>query len=318
MFWFHKTILMVSILVPVYNSEDYLFVCANSLKNQTYSDLQIVFIDDGSTDGSWNIMQQLAAQDARIEIYQQSNQGVAATRNRLLEKVQGEFFLFVDSDDWIEHDTIEQLILAKNGRDCDMVSFQMVNSGIDDTGEYSREEIIEQFLRHVVFNGSLCNKLIKSDLINGLLFDESVSYGEDALFIWRVLQKVKKVVVIEKHLYHIGRNLISLTRQRFNGHKFSAYNVWNTICEETDEFWSQYSELAHARFACEMTKVLRDAVLAGYKNRSELSILQWEVKKDKYLIRNTGISTKKMWLFAWLVSHHYSFACFLSKYISFK
>lgn len=309
---------MVSILVPVYNAEEYLPLCVDSLISQTYSDLQIVLIDDGSTDGSWNILKQLALRDARIEIYQQSNQGVAATRNRLLEKVRGEFFLFVDSDDWIERNTIEQLILAKNGRDCDMVSFQMVNSGIDDTGDYSREEIIEQFLRHVVFNGSLCNKLIKSDLINSLQFDESVSYGEDALFIWRVLQQVERVIVIDQHLYHIGRNLNSLTRQRFNGHKFSAYNVWNTICEDTDELWPQYSELAHARFACEMTKILRDAVLAGYRNRSELSILQWEVNKDKHLIKKTGISTSKMWLFAWLVSRHYSFACFLSKYISFK
>ena len=94
--------IMVSILVPVYNSAPYLRKCVGSITGQTYTDLQIVLINDGSTDDSWDIMQELARQDKRIEIYSQPNCGVAATRNRLLDKVRGDFVLFVDSDDWIE------------------------------------------------------------------------------------------------------------------------------------------------------------------------------------------------------------------------
>ena len=310
--------LMVSILVPVYNAEQYLLKCVNSLMSQTYCNLQIILIDDGSTDSSWTLMQQLADQDNRIEIYKQDNQGVAATRNRLLDKVRGEFFLFVDSDDWIELDTIEQIMRAKNGHDYEIAAFQIVNSAKEDKGVYNQNEIIEQFLKHDVFNGSLCNKLIKSDLIHGLRFDESVGYGEDAFMVWQLLQRVSRVVVIDKHLYHLGRNMNSITRQPFNGQKFSAYTVWNSICEDVDELWPQFSELAHARFACEMTKVLRDAVLVRYRNRPELSILQWEVRKDLQLIRKTGISTIKMRLFAWFVSHYYGLTCFLSKYINIK
>lgn len=309
---------MVSILVPVYNVADYLTQCVKSLTSQTYTDLQVVLIDDGSTDDSWKIMQELAQEYDRIEIYQQAHCGVASTRNKLLEKARGEYVLFVDSDDWIEPNTIELAIHAFQDSDCDLVTFQMVNSRLEDKGVYTREEIIRQFLHHTVFNGSLCNKLMKRDLLSGLRFEESIYYGEDALMVWQMLQRVKKVRVLDDHLYHIGRNLSSLTRQKFNGLKFTAYTAWDSICHDTDEQWPQYSDLAHARFACEMTKILRDAVLGGYDNRSNLGILQWEVRKDMHLIKKTGISTTKMWLFAWLVSRHYKLACFLSKYISFK
>ena len=101
---------MVSILVPVYNASQYLRECVASLTGQTYTDLQIVLINDGSTDDSWDILKDLAQQDKRLEVYSQPNSGVAATRNRLLEKANGDFVLFVDSDDWIELDTIETLV----------------------------------------------------------------------------------------------------------------------------------------------------------------------------------------------------------------
>ncbi len=309
---------MVSVLVPVYNASRYLAACVNSLIGQTYADLQIVLINDGSTDDSWQVMLDLAQRDSRIEIYDQVNQGVASTRNNLLDKVRGDYVLFVDSDDWIEPETIELATRQMAVPECDLVAFQMVNSRHEDQGKYSREEIVKQFLQHILFNGSLCNKLFKTEILSGLRFDESVSYGEDALMVWQVIQRVRKVVVINDHLYHIGRNLDSLTRQQFNGRKCTAYTVWNTICDDADKQWPQYSELAHARFAIEMTKILRDAVLGGYNNKAKLSVLQWEVRKDKHLIRKTGMSTTKMWLFATLVSRHYQLVRFLSRYINLK
>ena len=101
---------LVSILVPVYNVEAYLPQCLDSLVGQTYPHLQIVLIDDGSTDGSWRVMQEYASRDERIEIYHQENQGVGATRNHLLEKIKGDYVLFVDSDDWVEENHIETLL----------------------------------------------------------------------------------------------------------------------------------------------------------------------------------------------------------------
>ena len=94
---------MVSILVPVYNAAPYLGECVASLTGQTYTDLQIVLINDGSTDNSMDVLKELSRNDGRIEVYSQPNRGVATTRSHLLSKAKGDFVLFVDSDDWIEH-----------------------------------------------------------------------------------------------------------------------------------------------------------------------------------------------------------------------
>ena len=125
---------LVSILVPVYNVEAYLPQCLDSLLGQTYSHLQIVLIDDGSSDNSWTIMQQYAAQDSRIEIYHQENQGVATTRNHLLEKIKGDFVLFVDSDDWVELDMVEFLVGKATENQADVVTCgNVINDGIPPT-----------------------------------------------------------------------------------------------------------------------------------------------------------------------------------------
>lgn len=305
---------MVSILVPAYNSSRYLRDCVASLTGQTYTDLQIVLINDGSTDDTWDIMQELAQQDKRLEIYSQPNCGVAATRNRLLEKARGEFVLFVDSDDWIERDTVEILMKEQKKEDYDIVMYQLSKHKTDDC-RYTKEEAIKKFLEHTTFRGSLCDKLIKRDLFEGLRIEETVSYGEDALLVWQVLQRIDKMLSIGQSFYHYRVNKNSLSRQRFNGKKFTAYTTWNQICEDTDTLWPQYRDIAHARFACEMTQILLDASRCGYKYDKGVELLQEEVARDAHLIVKTGISSGKMRKFAWLVSHSYWLARLLSPHI---
>lgn len=304
---------MVSILVPVYNAAPYLRECVASLVGQTYSDLQIVMINDGSTDESLEIMQELARQDKRIEIYSKPNAGVASTRNQLLGKVRGDWTLFVDSDDWIDLDTIEVLMKEQSEGDFDIVSFKMKGNSTDRKTRYSQEQAIKHFLEHTSFRGSLCDKLIRSSLFDKLLFDENVSYGEDALMVWNILQRVKSVSVLDKAMYHYRVNLNSLSRQTFNGKKFTAHIVWDSICCDTDESWPQFSDIAHARFACEMTQILKSAAASDYRHDSSIDLLQEEVRRDGRYISRTGISSRKMSMFAWLVSHSYWLARFVAK-----
>ena len=306
---------MVSILVPVYNAAPFLRQCVGSITGQTYTDLQIVLIDDGSKDDTWTIMQELASQDKRIEIYGQPNCGVAATRNRLLEKVRGDFVLFVDSDDWIELSTIEILLQEQKKGDYDIVAFQLSTPKPCDE-YYDKTQIIRKFLKHDTFRGSLCDKLVKADLYKDLRIDPTVSYGEDALLIWQVLQRVNKVCVIGKVLYHYRENEDSLSRQRFNGKKFTAYTTWDYISRDADELWPEYSDLARARFACEMAQILRTAAMAGYEYDNSVRLLQEEVRRDGHLIRKTSMSSAKMSLLAWLVSHSYWLTCRLSRFLN--
>ncbi len=305
--------MMVSILVPVYNAAPFLKECVSSLVGQTYKDLQIVMIDDGSTDDSWDIMKQMAHEDKRIEVYSKPNAGVASTRNQLLGKVRGEWVLFVDSDDWIDLDTVEVLLKAQVEGDVDMVCYKLKGPSSERRVYYNQEQAIRHFLEHISFRGSLWDKLIRSSLFDKLQFDENVSYGEDALMVWNVLQRVKSVLILDKAMYHYRVNMNSLSRQSFNGKKFTEHIVWDSICEDTDEMWPQYSDIAHARFACEMTQVLKSAAAADYRHDSSISLLQEEVRRDGRLISRTGISSRKMSMFAWLVSHCYWLARFVAK-----
>ena len=299
---------LVSILVPVYNAAEYLRVCVRSIIDQSYTNLQIVLINDGSTDGSWELMKELARSDRRIEVFSQPNNGVAATRNSLLNKAIGDWVLFVDSDDTIAPDTVRILLKEQEKTGADMIVFNQ-----REKREYDRETVIREFLRHREFRGMLWNKLLKREYLEGLEFDRTVSYGEDALMIWQVLQRVGHVVAIDKKLYYYSPTEKSLSRQRFNGKKFTAYTVWDTICGDVDEKWPQYSDIAHARFACEMTQVLKSAAVSDYRHDSSVRLLQEEVRRDGHLIASTGVSSRKMNMFAWLVSHCYWLARYVSK-----
>lgn len=305
---------MVSILVPVYNTAPYLRQCVESLTGQTYTDLQIVLVNDGSTDGSLEILREMAADDKRLEVYSQPNRGVAATRYNLLQMVKGDFVLFVDSDDWIEPNTIELLMNEQQRGDYDIVSFQMSRSPVTNDNVYNQEQVIKLFLEHITFRGSLCDKLIRRELFENLEVDKTVSYGEDALIVWQVLMKARKVRVLDEVLYNYRVNPSSLSRQHFNGRKFSAYTTWEHICCDTDEKWPQFSKIAHARFACEMTQILRDAAASDYPHNESVRLLQEEVGRDGHLIKETGISSLKMSAFAWLVSHNYWLAKRLSRF----
>ena len=306
---------MVSILVPVYNAAPYLRECVASLTGQTYSDLQIVLINDGSTDDSYDILLELQRQDKRIEVYSQPNSGVATTRSHLLDKAKGDFVLFVDSDDWIELNTIEKLMQEQQQDNYDVVSFQLGTPRGNQDNAYNREQIIKLFLEHITFRGSLCDKLIRRELFDNVEIDKTVSYGEDALIVWQVLLKADRVRVLNDELYHYRVNENSLSRQPFNGKKFSAYTTWDRICCDTEESWPRYKAISRARFACEMTQILRDAAGHAYPHNSHVRLLQEEVRRDGHLISETGISSKKMSAYAWLVSHNYWLACRLSRFI---
>ena len=305
---------MVTILVPVYNVAPYLRHCVESLTGQTYTDLQIVLINDGSTDKSWEIIQELAKEDKRIEAYSKANGGVASTRNYLLDKARGEWVLFVDSDDWIELNTVESLAQAQSVGDYDIVSYKLDGESTDKVETYSKEQIIKLFLEHTTFRGSLCDKLIRRSLFDGLLFDSTVSYGEDALMVWQVLQRVESVCVLDKSFYHYRVNPDSLSRQSFNGKKFSAYTVWDAICRDVDEARPEYRDIVYARFACEMTQILRAAALSGYKRNTSVKLLQEVVRRYGHLISKTGISSMKMSLYAFMVSRSYFLARHLSRF----
>lgn len=301
---------LVTILSPCYNVEKYLPKCLDSITNQTYPNLQIVLIDDGSKDGTWNIMQKYAIKDPRIEIYHQDNQGVSATRNHLLKKIKGDYVLFVDSDDWCELDMVEFLLCKAVDHNAEVsmckLTFndtQVQSKFIEDI--YDKDTTIKEFLYHKDLRGSLCVKLIQSDLFDGLSFDTHISYGEDALFCWHIFQKVNIIINTTKELYHYRMNDQSLCHSIFDHRKLSGHYAWEKICGEVNKLWPQYINIAQARHCVDDTLLLRDAAHCKYNKKDDIKMLQKTIKELRHTLNEVNITSTKMKVYAFLASHSY-------------
>lgn len=309
---------LVSILSPCYNVEKFLPKCLDTIINQTYNNLQIILIDDGSKDKTWEIMQKYAAEDKRIEIYQQNNCGVATTRNRLLDKAQGQYFLFIDSDDWIELDMVEFLVNKLTTTNASIVTCDIIKNDDLFNKKSNKEEIWEQskvifeFLRHVYFNGSLCNKLIRTDLLHNVKFHPEISYGEDALFTWNILQNVNKVVITDKILYHYRMNENSLSHAVWTPEKKGTGSlVWEIITKETEKWWPQYLDISKARFAIEDMWGLYYASLSKYPYNEHIKKRQKNIRKNLSLIRKSKLVSTNKILTSYILAYCYPLGYFL-------
>ena len=300
---------VISILVPVYNASRWLRECLDSIVGQTYTNLQVVLLDDGSTDNSLAICREYADKYPFVEVYHQENQGVAAARNALLDRVKGEYVLFVDADDWIERDAVEYLVSVMLRTNADMVTCVKYNQGatiIVTEDVWLQERAICEFLRHVCFSGALWNKLLRADLLRGLRFDERITYGEDALLIWGVLQRIGKVVITDKELYHYRSNDASISHQQWHPQKKgSGHLVWESICCDVQKNWPQYAMIANARFALEDMWALYFASLAAYPYDEHIVVRQRNVRQNLKNIRLARLDGLDKYMTAWLLCRWY-------------
>ena len=208
----------VSVLIPVYKAEKFLPRCLDSVLKQTYADLDIVLIDDGSPDGSGNICDDYAQKDKRIRVIHQENRGVSKTRNALLSYALGEYILFVDADDYIEPEMIADL--AKKANQCDsditMCAYFVETEGVckekalDFRTRYSSQKEIKEnlLIRFYTQNNAglkpLWNKLIRRDLYekNDIRFQTQLKRAEDMWFVFECLKCAQSLSYLPKPYYH--------------------------------------------------------------------------------------------------------------------
>lgn len=202
---------LVSIVVPVYNVEKYLEKCLNSIINQTYKNLEIICIDDGSPDRSIDILNKFAKKDNRIRIISQQNKGLSGARNSGIDNAKGKYIVFVDSDDWLELKLVEKCI--KKIKKADILVFGNYNHYPD------KEEKKNNFLENEKFDngldyfiksyenklrfGNCWNKFYRKDIIekNNIYFEEGRLY-EDLLFVFKYMYYSKNIKVESEALYH--------------------------------------------------------------------------------------------------------------------
>lgn len=197
---------MISVIVPVYNVEQYLPKCIESLVSQTYTNLQIILINDGSTDNSGTICDSYAKRDDRIIVIHQKNQGVSIARNQGLAVATGEYVGFVDPDDWCELNMYAEMLKVMQQNDVDLV---ICYQNVYDKNCKSAQIMlsVQTFSKLTVVHKPLhygkWNKLFKKSITSKLNFKKRLCYGEDALFVSRCIYKIERIALLNIFFYNV-------------------------------------------------------------------------------------------------------------------
>lgn len=232
----------ISVIVPVYNTKEYLERCVLSICHQTYDNLEILLVDDGSTDGTGELCEALAACDKRIKVFHKKNGGASSARNLGLEKATGEYIGFVDSDDYIDSDVYARMIELAQEKGYPIV--QISRDERDEAGNRledvctppkkirfcDTQTFLEELLLHQG-DCSFCTKLIRRDLLEQHRFPEG-ELNEDFKLLIELLMETEGVAVLPTQGYHVVCRSNSTTRSR-SEHSFSR--VFMDIVDNADE-----------------------------------------------------------------------------------
>lgn len=302
----------ITIIVPIYNSEKYLKKCIDSLVNQTKKELEIILINDGSTDNSEKIIKEY--KDDRIKYIKNENQGIGITRNEGIAKAQGKYLMFIDSDDYLEKNTCELLFNKAEKDNLDMVICDFYREY--ENGEKKEERIVNfenttiketpELLYKV--NLSPWNKLYQTKLIrdNNILFEEELKY-EDTPFVFISMDKSKRIGKVNKCLNHyiIHNNsettirdekcfdifeIIRIVRDYFEGKEYAKESINRWIVWIVTNFTIQQRNQEDKKLAMRFIDHSHDflsVVVPDYKNNK-----YYEGRGIKRLIEKSRVLTK--------------------------
>lgn len=200
----------VSVIVPVYNNEKFLGECVESICRQTYVDLEVILVDDGSTDSSGTICDKLAMSDPRIRVVHTSNSGVSAARNTGIDMASGSYMMFVDSDDAIHPEMVRTLVnmTATEGAGCAICKFTDRKSALSPEGNtihISPRQAIEMTLYQYMLDSSLCCKLFPTEALKRTRLREGIRY-EDLDCIYRIYENIEGKIVFTSAPMYLYRN----------------------------------------------------------------------------------------------------------------
>lgn len=296
---------MVSVILPVYNTEKYLDHCIESIIKQSYQDFEIIAINDGSLDQSLSILERYATVDSRIHVYSQENKGVSAARNYGLDLASGDYVLFIDSDDWIEPDMIEVLVhnLEETKTDISCCQYDRnIDLSLKECEVWDSEKALEEFLFHRRINGSLVNKLFKRKLLFGISHDSSIRYGEDALFCWKVFMRAKSICVSNNVLYHVVLHDDSASGAgSYKPIRKDCITVWNTISNDASNISENLGEMAKAQLANMAFFSFYEMAYYSADNKDHFILYRDVLKQKYYWFRKASFISLDRKIFAFLI-----------------
>lgn len=228
----------VSVIIPVYNMEKKIEMCLNSVINQTYKNIEIVIIDDGSQDNSYIKIKEKAKEDKRIKYYFQKNKGLSSARNLGIKKSTGNYIMFLDSDDYIENNTTELLLnkIYEDKSDICIGLLKYIKNGkefnrkraLNDNRTYSNLECLKEMLLAKNIRFHAVAKLYKRELFYGIEFPVGRLY-EDTGCIYKVIYAANKISYLDQKIYNYIFNENSISKSEFNLNKIDLMYFTNEI-----------------------------------------------------------------------------------------
>ena len=286
---------VISIIVPVYNVEQYLERCVRSLTAQTYQNLEILLIDDGSPDRSGALCDELAAQDSRIRVIHKQNQGLSVARNTGIQEASGDYICFIDSDDFAAPTMLEVLyrLIQKYSADlsvcgiCDCYdSFQVPQSHVIREFSETGTEALRDTLKGRDLPGSMCTKLIRADLCKTLRFRPGKTY-EDAFITPDLLLQAHRAAATTQSLYYYWHRPSSITTAPFSPKNMDAIEAYEYTLKEVRKkcpeildaalfrvYWAHFVVLDKMLAAPGYQKIPEYAAVVSYLRRNWLQILK--------------------------------------------
>lgn len=296
---------LISIIVPVYNVEKYLKKCVYSILNQSYKNLEVILVNDGSTDNSGKICDELSREDSRINVYHKDNGGLSDARNYGVAKANGEYVGFVDSDDYIDQYMYENLYKAIR-----KYNTQIAECGITrvyknnklrphyDGEEYSlvvdREGYLKEYLENRKVYGAAVCKLLSIDLAKVLKFPDGKVY-EDVFYTLELLKKVDKYTLISGNYYYYYIRGNSITTKTFSSRDMDYIEIIDKIGEYTLNNYSKLKEKLFIRQGFAYLSIFNQIIqLNDYRQIPEYSILIGKLKNIRSNIIFNKLAPKSL------------------------
>ncbi|MGA9213447.1 glycosyltransferase family 2 protein [Kaistella sp.] len=240
---------LISLIIPCYNAEQTLEKCLNSVIQQSYNNLEIIMVDDGSTDGTSKIYKDFQSKDERIKVFKQDNSGVSKARNKGVKTATGKYICFVDSDDWVETNYCSELyhLLVTENADIAIIeaSYEdkngniIFNKPISDEKIFDGKRALALLLEDKVMQSHPWGKLYKADFLKNVSFPENLKCFEDYSTLFKIFDKAVKVVRSNDQLYHYIQHDDSLSH---NLSPETAYYFYLAIME-VFKFWQSTTPL---------------------------------------------------------------------------
>ncbi|HGL1892625.1 TPA: glycosyltransferase family 2 protein [Streptococcus pneumoniae] len=291
----------VSVIIPVYNVEKYLRRCLDSVVNQTYKDIEVILVNDGSPDNSKEICEEYVAKYSNIQLINQKNAGLGAARNTGLQYITGNAVTFVDSDDWLELDAIEYYVASMKKSDADIVVTQMIRkkeyfSNEGTNGMTIKEEVLnqEQFAKkYFKIDGNnieyyACAKLYKREIAREVKYPVGL-FAEDVPAAFGYIIRSQKIFYSTKVTYNYFFNDNSLTA-KFTDKDFDLEKIWDLVVEEAKVYGNEdyilYAKVN--RYRIDFNLLCRIALSENKsdieKYSQEIVVLLGKVKENKKIL----------------------------------